>query len=320
MVAAEEPSTRPEVSVVIPTYKHRDYILETLDSVFRQTYTEYEVIVVNDGSPDDTADVLRPLVEAGRIRYVEQPNGGQGAARNRGIAAARGEFVALLDDDDLWPPDKLEWQVAALRERPSAVLVYGLHDHLQPDGSLRPAPPKDHPAGSVHRRFLEGCWLLSLGQALIRAAALRRIGGFDPRIWGSDDWDLYIRLALEGEFHFEERVALHYRVHATNASHSSATKHARNHFKVMRKHSGWNPSLVRTQLRLGALYFVPHLFQATERLWRQGRYGRAAAAYLYAAVFQPSLLLVPPRKVAAGILQRVGIRQRAGRDEGRSER
>jgi glycosyltransferase involved in cell wall biosynthesis len=100
----------PLISVIIPTYRHRDFILRTLDSVFAQTRGDYEIIVVNDGSPDDTKTVLTPLVDAGRIRYVEQPNGGQSQARNRGLELARGKYIAFLDDDDLWPPDKLEWQ------------------------------------------------------------------------------------------------------------------------------------------------------------------------------------------------------------------
>src|SRR5260370_24652309 len=103
------------VSVVIPAYRHRDFVLATLDSVFSQAFTDYEVIVINDGSSDDTTELLRPLAASGHIRYFEQANAGQATSRNRGIHAARGEFIALLDDDDLWPPDKLEWQVEALR-------------------------------------------------------------------------------------------------------------------------------------------------------------------------------------------------------------
>ena len=115
----------PLVSVVIPTYKHANFVLETLDSVFAQTFTDFEVIVVNDGSPDNTAAVLRPMIASGKIRYIEQPNRGQAAARNRGILAANGEYIALLDDDDLWEPDKLQWQIEALRDRRDCVLVYG---------------------------------------------------------------------------------------------------------------------------------------------------------------------------------------------------
>ena len=117
--------TVPEVSVIVPTYNHGRYVLESLASVFGQTYRSFEVIVVNDGSPDNTAEVLKPLVEAGRIYYIEQPNAGQASARNRGFASARGEYIAFLDDDDLWPADKLSWQVGVLKAEPDLGLIAG---------------------------------------------------------------------------------------------------------------------------------------------------------------------------------------------------
>ena len=97
----------PRVSIVIPTYQHCDFILRTLSSVFEQSLGDYEIIVVNDGSKDDTATVLAPLVDAGRITYIEQENRGQSHARNVGLSRARGEYIAFLDDDDIWPPEKL---------------------------------------------------------------------------------------------------------------------------------------------------------------------------------------------------------------------
>ena len=207
----------PQVSVIIPTYKHQNFILATLDSVFAQTFTDYEVIVINDGSPDDTAEVLRPLAEAGRIRYIEQVNGGQAAARNRGITMAQGEFIALLDDDDLWPPDKLEWQVAALRAAPDAVLAYGYSRAFGDKPSIE-LPGMNTPNGDVESAFLQQNWITTPGQTLIRASALKQIGNFDPQLWGVDDWDLYIRLAGAGSFLYMRKVALHYRVHKNNAS------------------------------------------------------------------------------------------------------
>src|SRR5690606_4258640 len=101
-----------------------------------QTFTDHEIIVINDGSPDDTAAVLAPYRD--RIRYVEQANAGQAAARNRGIGMARGRYVALLDDDDAWPADKLKWQVAALDAEPEAVLAYG--EDLRVDEAGNPLP------------------------------------------------------------------------------------------------------------------------------------------------------------------------------------
>jgi glycosyltransferase involved in cell wall biosynthesis len=206
----------PSVSVVIPTYHHRDYILQTLQSVFDQTFKDFEIIVVNDGSPDDTSDLLRPFAGDGRLVLIEQANAGQAAARNRGISSATGEFIALLDDDDFWPSDHLEWQVSALRQLDDAVMVYGTHknsDQSAPD-------PVDcgTPAVQGFDYFARGCPLVSPGQALFRGRTLKRIGGLDQSLWGTDDWDLYLRLAKEGDILFEERLALTYRVHERNAS------------------------------------------------------------------------------------------------------
>ncbi len=223
-----EANKPPTVSVVIPTYRHADFVLLTLDSVFAQTWTDYEVIVVNDGSPDDTAARLQPLVQSGRVRYIEQTNAGQGAARNRGLAEARGEFVALLDDDDLWPPDKLAWQVDALRQNPDAAVVYGLPVPIDAQGQPLPAPDvpwlSRTPTGDVYEALMEENPLVSPGLCLIRREALLALGPnpFDPRIQGGcDDWDLWLRLARRSPFLFVDRPALFYRLHAGNASRDS---------------------------------------------------------------------------------------------------
>jgi glycosyltransferase involved in cell wall biosynthesis len=227
------------VSVVIPTYKHAHCIGETLDSVFAQTFTGYEIIVVNDGSPDDTAKILAPMAQAGRIRYFEQPNGGQSAARNRGLAESRGKYVAFLDDDDLWELDKLQWQVEALEADPSIVLVYGA---MQTFGAapIYRFPEESAPSGRVKSAFLRYGYIRSPGQTLIRGDVLRRIGGFDPNIWGCDDKDLWLRLADEGNFLYQPRVALNYRNHSANASRDVRRMYA-NARKVVRKHLGAFP-------------------------------------------------------------------------------
>ncbi len=278
------------ISVVIPTYNHRDFVLESLESVFAQTYTDYEVIVVNDGSPDDTAERLRPLVEAGRIVYIEQPNAGQGAARNRGIAEAKGEYIALLDDDDRWPPDKLAWQAAELEAHPEAVMVYGDYRRIERDGRMSPPVETYCPSGAVYDAFLRGCRILSPGQTLIRASALRAVGGFDPEVWGSDDWDLYLRLAKQGEFRHVRRVALEYRLHGGNASRH-AVRHAENHFKVMLRHMGRDFRLIVPHLREAAPYFVPNLMRAAHDARCHGDYAKALQAYRFALAFRPGLLL-----------------------------
>lgn len=214
----------PTVSVIVPAYGHAGLILETLDSVFAQSYRDYEIIVVNDGSPDDTAVVLAPLVEAGRIRYFEQPNQGVAAARNFGISKANGAFIALLDDDDLWLPDKLGWQVAAMAD-PAVIAVGGEAEYLTSAGTERERPITGKTEKLELIRFFEGNPFNSPGQVLFRKSAFDHGARFDSDIWGADDLDFWMQLTKHGTILKTSHLALQYRIHASNAS--------RNHLKMM---------------------------------------------------------------------------------------
>lgn len=230
----------PTVSVVVPTRNGGRLLLETLESVFVQTRPADEVLVVDDGSTDDTPRLLRPLEAAGRIRLVGQASAGTAAARNAGLERARGEFVALLDHDDRWPPDKLEWQVRALCAEPDAVLAYGYMESFGLERSYR-WPGSDGPSGWVGTAFRRKNWIRSPGQTLIRAGALHAAGGFDPAVAGADDWDLYLRLAERGRFIYAHRLALRYRVHPHNQSRRAWTLFRRA-CAVHRRHAGAWPS------------------------------------------------------------------------------
>lgn len=293
------------ISVIIATYNHRNFILDTLESVWRQS-PGYEIIVVNDGSPDDTERLLAPLEAQGRIRYFRQENRGQAAARNRGLHEARGEYVAFLDDDDLWPPDKLAWQEAVLERHPDAALVYGEHLCLMPDGQTRAPAPLPRPQGSVYDAFLEACRISSPGQTLIRTDALRAIGGFDESIRHSDDWDMYLRLARHGAFLYENRLALYYRLHDRNASVRLATEHAANHWKVVWKHMGWRFFTMNAHRRNAAHYFTPRLLRCGDEARRTGEYAGARRAYLHALCFAPGLAFRRSfwGRMAGGLLHR----------------
>lgn len=229
----QHPEDAPRVSVVIPAYAHRDYILQAIDSVQAQSFpqNQIEIIVVNDGSPDDTEAILEPLIAAGTIRYIRQKNAGQGAARNQGIALARGEFIALLDDDDHFPPEKLTRHVALMEAHPEVAVVYGPAQPI--DMQNQPIEPRDWygqllpwpwecPSGNLWAELVTRNWLVTPGQSLIRKAALDALGETafdpDPTIKGCDDWDLFLRLAESFAFHFDPQIALHYRFHPRNAS------------------------------------------------------------------------------------------------------
>ena len=235
----------PKVSVIIPTYNHRDYVLQTLDSVRSQTFRDFEIIVINDGSPDDTAQVLQPLATGGHIRYIEQPNAGQASARNRGLREARGEFIAFLDDDDWWPTEKLEWQVAFLNEHPDVAVVGGSVQYVDGEGASLGEYFHDQPI--TFDSLFRGCPFISPGQTLIRAADLKRIGGLNEELWGVDDFDLWFRLLKTETIVTQPRPSLFYRQHATNAS-NDVSKMFSNILKVVHAQLAQAPAARRAQL------------------------------------------------------------------------
>jgi glycosyltransferase involved in cell wall biosynthesis len=210
----------PRVSVIIPTYRHRDLILRTISSVFGQTFTDYEIVVVNDGSTDDTAAVVAPLVEAGRITYIEQENQGQSRARNVGLSRARGEYIAFLDDDDIWPTNKLASQVAFLDANPSVGMVGGTFRTIDENDTPGYAGPF-YPSITFEALFSANPFH-SPGQTLIRTSILKDIGGLNATIWGADDWDLWFRIARCSTIVMRDEVALYYRLHGGNASKQTA--------------------------------------------------------------------------------------------------
>jgi glycosyltransferase involved in cell wall biosynthesis len=230
----------PLVSVIIPTYNHSKFIPETLDSVFRQTFSDFEVLVINDGSKDDTHTVLARLAHHESLRYIEQPNMGQGAARNRGLKESSGVFIAFLDDDDLWPVDKLAWQVEYLQNAPRAIAVAGEVQAFGRSSACWRFRQDQCVAqfGEIASRGL----VLFPGQALIRATRLRELGGLDADVPGADDWDLWLRLTRSGEVHLVKRTALFYRRHEANATYMLA-RMERSQKKVIQKNFGSIPKL-----------------------------------------------------------------------------
>jgi glycosyltransferase involved in cell wall biosynthesis len=216
------------VSVLIPTYRRRDLLLRTLETIFAQTQVPVEVIVVDDGSPDDTSEALAPFIAAGRLRYLRQENAGQSTARNRGFAVCRGEFVTCIDDDDEWPEGHLPALLEALARHPEVGVAYGTAQPIDASGQEIPSPnpllwPVVAPTGAVWSRFCERCWIMSVGQALLRRSAIEELivrdgAFFDVAMGGADDWDLWLRLAERWEFVFVDRPSLRYRFHGNNMS------------------------------------------------------------------------------------------------------
>lgn len=205
------------VSVVIPAYNAARTIQPTLRSVLGQTVDDLEVIVVDDGSTDDTAGAVNTLADP-RLRVLRQDNAGHAAARNTGIGEARGKWVAFLDADDLWLPNKLERQLAELRANPHIRALHAGAVHV--DDALRPLFIGYAPAGK--NTLLDVLCFDGLPgfmcTPIVDRTLLDEVGRFDPSLIILQDWELAIRLARCGELYsLQEPLAL-YRVHAGNQS------------------------------------------------------------------------------------------------------
>lgn len=185
------------VSVVIPTYNRKDYVQEAINSVLAQTYTNYEIIVVDDGSTDGTGEVLQARY-GDRIRYVWQINQGESVARNQGIAKTQGEYIAFLDSDDLWLPDKLERQISFLQSSPEVGMVSGQAWVIDENGDrhgeqLLGARP-DMPGRLTLQELLLQNQIAGPSTVMVRRSVLQMTGGFDPQIKYGEDWDLWLQV------------------------------------------------------------------------------------------------------------------------------
>lgn len=255
----------PTISVIIPAYQHGQCIAEAVESVMAQTFRDFEVIVINDGCTDHTEEILRPFVEKRLIRYFYQENQGISATRNRGLSLATGEFVAFLDDDDVWPPDKLEWQVDALQNS-MALVVGGLTCLFGTRADRKSIVETSEYATIDTAKLFGGNPFGSPGQTLIRRSALLAIGGFDPAIWGADDHDVWIRLSRMGEIRRYDRISLFYRVHDSNTSRNSE-RMFENAEKVIRKNLVGVPVRERMNLERQGFRFL-FRYGGKKLIWR----------------------------------------------------
>lgn len=199
----------PLVSVIIPAYNCEAYIAQTLEGVLAQTHTAVEVIVVDDGSTDRTAEIVGSF--GAPVRLLTQANQRVCRARNRGIEESTGDYLCILDHDDYWAPRKLELQLAALDRSPQADVAFSNFLPWTPDEHGRfPAPESMFPqdvsdqidstySGWIYHHFLIDCWMLT-SSALFRRRAFECSGSFDENLPYSEDWDLWLRMARQHQF------------------------------------------------------------------------------------------------------------------------
>jgi glycosyltransferase involved in cell wall biosynthesis len=234
----------PLVSVIIPTYNYGRFVTEAVDSALSQTYEKREVIVVDDGSTDDTRQILKPLLD--RIVYIHQVNQGLSAARNTGIKAAQGKLIALLDSDDVWHPRKLEVQVEYLLQHPEVDLVAS--EHFTDQRSEWPALHNANLSPTIYTlEDVLGTAHFAPSAALIRRTCLDEVGLFDVSLRCVEDRDMWVRLASRHRLAKLPLPLLWYRLHPQSLSNKAATMEA-TELRVLDKAFRQIPALQRRWL------------------------------------------------------------------------
>jgi glycosyltransferase involved in cell wall biosynthesis len=206
----------PRVSIIVPTHNRPQMLKEAVDSALAQTFQDFEIIVVLNGASDDTVEMSRRFHGDQRIRIVEMEDSTLAASRNFGLSFAAGEWTALLDDDDIWQPEKLELQLAAA-QRTGADVVTCNFTVFNRDGAVAHPGLSPLPNGlNFAEALMLGNYVSGGSAVLVKTAKLRSRSGFDATMRGCEDWDMWRRLAWDSEFHCVDRALVKYRRHGTN--------------------------------------------------------------------------------------------------------
>ncbi|WP_447977174.1 glycosyltransferase family 2 protein [Candidatus Nitrospira bockiana] len=279
------PQPQPLVSVVIPTHNHGRYIGEAIASVQAQANSRCEIVVVDDGSTDHTADVL---AGCSGVRYIRQANRGPAAARNRGLAASRGDYVVFLDADDRVLPGHFETCLDGFRRRPEVGWVCGDFRLLGPDSTWRHVhccdPLPDHYGSLLRVNFIG-----SIHAVMFKRQVLVEAGGFDPRLQACEDYDLYLRLARRTPLYCHHEVIAEYRrkAHQLSRQWDVMLKWGMHVLRAQRPHlraqaayrDAYREGLARCRTRYGELALWQMVALARRGEWRRaGRFLAVLAA------------------------------------------
>jgi glycosyltransferase involved in cell wall biosynthesis len=274
------------VDVIIPSFNAAKYLLAAIESVISQTFDDWQILIVDDGSTDTTAEVVAPFLDrlGPKIRYIEQVNRGVSAARNTAILASTAEFLALLDADDVWLPCRLSESLKVLAERPQAGLSYGLIRNMDSEG--RPGSSwegnlghaEGHIAPYIYMRSVE----LPSPTITVRRKCIDEVGVFDESLRITEDRDLWLRIAQRHEVEFVPRILALYR-----SSPGSLTTDPKRmleaQLKFIRKHYGEEGCGLRSRQAALALCYK----QQADNLKMQGRASAALWSSLQAVTLYP---------------------------------
>ncbi len=209
-----------KVSIVTAAYNPGHFIEPAIESLLNQTYTNIEVIIINDGSTDNTAELVRPYLQDPRVHYFEQENAGQTIAKNNGIKHATGEFIGFLDADDFFALNKLELQIPIFETDPKIGVVYSNAASVDENGQVTRFRGNAWTcySGNVTEQLFHQNFM-PFSAAVVRKEALDRMGAFDEAIDMGIDWELWLRLSTEYDFYHVDESLLYYRIWEGQMSH-----------------------------------------------------------------------------------------------------
>ncbi len=268
----------PLVSVITATYNMGRYVQEAVDSVLAQKYPRVQSIVVDDGSTDDTPEVLARYRDDSRVTVIRQENAGQTAAKNSGLAAAAGEYIGFCDADNAWLPGKLARQLEMFRAHPRLGVVYGDIELMDENGIPLPAPATKRYSGRITGRLLVDNFV-TFNTALVPRAVIVEAGGFDESLSMAIDYDLWLRISVNYEFMHIAAPLVRYRIWGGQMSHRTGER-LDNYLRLLQRFLSCHPESVtagEVRRAWAHTYVTRGLWHAAENrkgaAWRD--YGRA---------------------------------------------
>lgn len=296
------------VSVIVPIFNRQELVGPALDSILEQTYRPLEIIAVDDGSTDDTQEILERYANRyqDHLTVLRQPNSGPAVARNRALRHARGEFIAFLDSDDVWLPSKLELQLPRLT--PEVGLVYSALQEVDADGRVLATVHCDQEMrGDVYRHLLVRNRMTG-GTVVVKRSALETVGVFDESLRAAENWDLWIRISKDFAVDFVDQPLLQYQKHDDRLSLDRPRMQAAAE-AVLAKHfpqppaagdpllDNYNRAYANIYYRRGVNFFssrkYPEARQMFRRCWKYcPRYRDSRVRYLRSLLAAPANLLL----------------------------
>ncbi|MFB2837628.1 glycosyltransferase [Floridanema evergladense] len=277
------------ISVVIPVYNGEKTIKETIDSVLKQTFTNFELIIINDGSIDRTLEIIYSIKDE-RLKVFSYPNAGLAASRNRGIYLAKGQYISFIDADDLWTPDKLELQLKALEENSEAAVAYSWTDCINETGKFLGKGSYLSFSGDVRANLLLTNFIDSGSNVLIRTEALKKVGYFDESRKSCEDWDMWLRLASGYSFIAISKPQVLYRISSTSMSTNLLRMEAES-MEVIERACDRNPSYLTRLKPLSKGNIYKYLLFRSLNLAAKKDDCLIAAKFLWKSVkYDPSIL------------------------------